>query len=90
MWKCESMKMVEWWNERMEGGRSRFSSFSLFLIFALSYSHILTLHSAALPVDYTPLDGLRFPVPSCQANTVKPAGCSSQANAGISNGSPSS
>ena len=36
------------------------SAFSHFLIFALSYSHILTLHSAALPVDYTPLDGLRF------------------------------
>ena len=36
------------------------SAFSHFLIFALSYSHILTLHSATLPVDYTPLDGLRF------------------------------
>ena len=51
--------MRKWGNEKMR--KCRIPSFSHFLIFALSYSHILTLHSASIPSDYTPLtDGLRF------------------------------
>ena len=58
MWEYGNMRMRKRGNEKVR--KRCISAFSHFLIFALSYSPVLTLHSAALPVDYTPLDGLRF------------------------------
>ena len=52
--------MRKWGNEKVR--KCCISAFSHFLIFALSYFHILTLHSASLPTGYTSLekDGLQF------------------------------
>ena len=52
------MRMRKWGNEKVR--KCCIAAFSHFLIFALSYSHILTLHSASLPTGYTQLDKLEF------------------------------
>ena len=51
MWKYGIMRMRKWGNEKMR--KCSISAFSQFLIFALSYSHILTLHSAPAQPGYT-------------------------------------
>ena len=60
MWECGSMGMRKWGNEKVR--KCCISAFSHFLIFALSYSHILTLHSASLTDGFISLekDGLQF------------------------------
>ena len=58
MWECGSMGMRKRGNEKVR--KCCISAFSHFLIFALSYFHILTLHSASLPTGYTQLDKLEF------------------------------
>ena len=49
--KCGNMRMRKWGNEKM--GKCCISAISHFLIFALSYFHILTLHSATAQQGYT-------------------------------------
>ena len=51
MWEYENMRMRKCGNEKMR--KCSISAFSHFLIFALSYSHILTLHSALAQQGYT-------------------------------------
>ena len=58
MWEYGNMRMRKWGNEKVR--KCCITAFSHFLIFALSYSHILTLHSASLPTGYTQLDKLEF------------------------------
>ena len=51
MWEYENMRMRKCGNEKMR--KCSISAFSHFLIFALSCSHILTLHSALAQQGYT-------------------------------------
>ena len=46
-----NMRMRKWGNEKVR--KCCITAFSHFLIFALSYSHILTLHSAPVQPGYT-------------------------------------
>ena len=58
MWEYGNMRMRKWGNEKVR--KRCITAFSHFLIFALSYSPVLTLHSASLPTGYTQLDKLEF------------------------------
>ena len=51
MWEYGNMRMRKWGNEKVR--KCCITAFSHFLIFALSYSHILTLHSAPAQPGYT-------------------------------------
>ena len=77
MWKYENMKMVEWgkwWNAKMQECETRQHYRILPIhhstIFAISYFHILTLHSSLLQFQPAGLGGIELGLRKRQALRV--------------------